>query len=141
MTYAVAPALQAALYARLVSDPALAALVGPHVYDALPPGLAPSLYVALGPETARDRSDRTGRGAEHDMAVAVATDAQGFAQAKAAAAAACDALLAAPLTLSRGRVVALRFLRAEARRGGPAGEGREITLLFRARVEDGPARP
>jgi hypothetical protein len=141
MTYAVAGALQAALHGRLAADPALAALVGPHVHDALPPGPVPPLYVALGPETARDRSDRTGRGADHDVAIAVVTDAQGFAQAKAAAAAVSDALLRAPLTLARGRVVTLRFLRAEARRTGPPGERREIALTFRARVEDDPAQP
>lgn len=138
MTYALAGALQAALHGRLSADPALTALVGPHVHDALPPGPVPPLYVALGPETVRDRSDGTGRGADHDFSIVVATEAHGFARAKAAASAVCDALLRAPLTLSRGRVVALHFLRAQARRAGPAGERREIALVFRARVEDAP---
>lgn len=133
MTYAVAHALQAALYQRLADDAALAALVGPHVHDALPTGSIPPLLVALGPETARDRSDATGRGAEHDLAVIVLSDEGGFAAAKVAAAAACDAILAPGLALSRGRVVALHFLRASAAREGAR---RRIDLTFRARVED-----
>lgn len=134
MTYALAPALQAAVFARLAAHAPLAALVGPHVYDSLPPGTVPPLYVALGPEVARDRSDATDRGAEHDLAVAVVSEAQGFAQAKAAAAAVCDALLDADLALGRGRLVLLRFLRAQAAR--PSGGARRIDLTFRARVED-----
>lgn len=133
MTYAVAQALQAAVYGRLAAHAPLAAVVGPHVYDAVPPGLLPPLYVALGPETARDRSDGTGRGAEHDFAVTVVADTAGFAQAKAAASAISDALLGPVPTLARGRVVALRFLRATAAR---RGEARQIDLFFRARVED-----
>lgn len=135
MTYAVAQALQAAVYQRLAAYPPLAALVGPHVYDAVPPGLMPSLYVALGPETARDRSDATDRGALHDFAVSVVSEAAGFSTAKAAAAAISDALLGASLALARGRVVSLRFLRAQAARRGAEGT-RQIDLVFRARVED-----
>ena len=78
---------------------------------------------------------RGDRGAEHDLAVAVVSEAQGFAAAKAAAAAVCDALLDADLALGRGRLVLLRFLRAQASR--PAGGARRIDLTFRARVEDG----
>lgn len=132
MTYALAPALQAAIYARLTADPALAALVGAHIYDALPPGILPSLYVALGPETARDRSDTTGAGAEHEVTVTVVTDRAGFATAKQAAAAVSDALHGADLTLARGTSVFCRFLRARAAR---SGEAREIVLTFRVRVD------
>lgn len=135
MTYALSRPLQAAIYARLASDPTLGALVGSHVYDQLPPGALPPLFVALGPEAARDRSDQTGRGTEHDLTVSVVAEAAGFSAAKEAAGAVSDALLGADLALSRGRLVNLRFLRAQARRR-EAGEGREITLIFRARVED-----
>ena len=135
MTYALAQPLQAAIYARLTSDEALGSLVGPHVYDQVPPGLLPTLYVALGPEQARDRSDQTGRGTEHDVVVSVVTDGAGFSAAKAAAAAVSDALLDVDLTLTRGRLVSLRFLRAQAARKG-AGDTRQIDLTFRARVED-----
>lgn len=133
MTYAISQPLQAALFQRLMADAPLAALAGEHIYDALPPGTLPPLYVALGPETARDRSDQTGRGAEHDVTVSVVTDAAGFAQAKAAAAAVSDALLHAALPLSRGHLVSIRFLRAQAAR---RGDTRQIDLIFRARVED-----
>jgi hypothetical protein len=135
VTYAVAQPLQAAIYTRLASDAALAALVGPHIYDQVPPGLLPTLYVALGPENARDRSDQTGRGTEHDVVVSVVTDGAGFSAAKAAAAAVSDALLGPTLTLARGHLVSLRFLRAQAARKGN-GETRQIDLIFRARVED-----
>ena len=135
MTYAIAQPLQAAIFQRLTSDEALTALVGPHIYDQVPPGLLPTLYVALGPEAARDRSDQTGRGTEHDVIVSVVTDGAGFSAAKAAAAAVSDALLGPMPPLARGRLVSLRFLRAQAARKGN-GETRQIDLTFRARVED-----
>ncbi|NAZ35520.1 DUF3168 domain-containing protein [Rubellimicrobium sp. CFH 75288] len=141
MTFALSHALQQAVFARLSADPALAALVGPHLYDALPPGPPPALYVALGPEEARDRSDATLRGAEHDFLVSVVSTAEGFAQAKAAAALVCDALLGAPPALGRGRCAFLAFRRATAQRRGPGGERREIALTFRARLEDAPPPP
>ena len=133
MTYAVSRALQTALFTRLSADPALTTLVGPHVYDAMPSGPRPHLYVALGPEVVRDRSDQTGRGADHDLAIAVVTDEPGFSRAKEAAAAISDALLHTGLPLARGRLVSLLFLRAQAAR---KGELRQIDLIFRARVED-----
>lgn len=137
MTYAPAAALQAAIFQRLSAFAPLQALVGPHVYDQVPPGPQPALLVALGPETARDRSDLTGRGSDHDFQVAVVAEAAGFASAKLAAAAVSDALIDANLALARGRLVSLRFLRAQARTR-ENGEGRQITLTFRARVEDLP---
>lgn len=135
MTYALSLPLQAAVYRRLAADPALQALVGAHVYDQLPPGAMPPLYVALGPEVSRDRSDQTARGSEHDLAVMVVAEAAGFASAKEAAAAVSDALSGAELALPRGRLLWLRFLRAQARRRDK-GEARQIDLVFRARVED-----
>ncbi|WP_210527516.1 DUF3168 domain-containing protein [Rubellimicrobium arenae] len=135
MTYALAQGIQAAIFRRLTSDAALRALVGDDVYDQVPPGFLPTLYVALGPEVARDRSDQTGRGTEHDVAVSVVCDGAGFSAAKAAAAAVSDAMLGPDLALDRGRVVWLRFLRAQALRKG-AGETRQIDLIFRLRVED-----
>ena len=136
MTYAASQGLQAALYARLVADAALGALVGGAVYDALPSGTPPAIYVALGPETVRDRSDATGRGAEHDFTISVVSDSAGFSAAKAAAAAVCDALTGAPLDLARGTLVALWFREARATRTGTA-ERRQVDLLFRARTDDG----
>ena len=134
MSYALALDLQKALHARLVTDPALAALVGGHVYDAMPPGKLPALFVVLGDETARDRSDATARGAEHDVTVSVISGGRSFAEAKAAAAAVSDALLAPGLALARGHLVSLHFRRASARRG-QRGRYRRIDLVFRARVD------
>jgi hypothetical protein len=135
MSYALAGALQAAVFARVSGDAVVAGLVGDAVYDAAPPGVLPSLYVTLGPEVVRDRSDKTGTGAEHEFTVSVLSDAAGFAAAKAVAGAVSDALAGASMTLSRGRLVGLWFLRAKAARVG-SGERRRIDLTFRARVED-----
>lgn len=82
MTYAFSPALQSAVYAELVADPGLTAILGTDIYDALPPGVLPSIYALIGPETVWDRSDMTGRGAEHDFTVLIVTDGAGFATAK-----------------------------------------------------------
>lgn len=136
MSYAIAGALQAAVYQHLLADPRVNALVGNAVYDALPAGDLPTVYVALGPENVRDRSDRDGAGAEHRFTVSVVTNASGYGIAKDVAGAVSDALVDAELGLSRGRLVGLWFARAQARRDGKAGRVRRIDLRFRARVED-----
>lgn len=135
MSYGVAAALQAAIYARLTGYAPLTLLVGTAIYDALPPGPLPVLYVVIGAETVRDRSDQTGRGADHEFTVSVVTDTAGFASAKAAAGAVSDALYNANLTLTRGSLVSLNFVRASAARTGTADQ-RQINLIFRARVAD-----
>ena len=135
MSYGVSSALQGAVYQRLQADAALAALVGGDIFDAAPPGVVPTIYVSLGPEDVRDRSDKTGRGADHDFTVSVVTTAAGFQSAKDAAAAVSDALVDAPLVLSRGSLVSLNFVRARAKRVQDA-DVRRIDLRFRARVED-----
>lgn len=136
MSYAMAGALQAAIYQLLAADTALTALVGDAIYDGLPSGSLPETYVSLGPEAVRDRSDREGAGAQHRVTISVVSAAQGFAAAKAAAAAVCDALADAAPVLERGRVVGIWFERARAQRTGSAGQARRIDLNFRARVED-----
>ncbi|MCA0961364.1 DUF3168 domain-containing protein [Salipiger bermudensis] len=133
MSYAMSAALQSAIYQRLAGDAALEALVGGHIYDAPPAGPLPGLYMTLGAETVRDASDADGHGAWHDLTLAVVSDAAGFQSAKEAAAAS-DALDDAPLALTRGRLVSLRFRRARARR--ESGGLRRIDMIFRARVED-----
>jgi hypothetical protein len=134
MSYAVAAALQGAVYQQLQSDPGLSVLVGDRVYDAVPKGRLPDLYVALGPERVKDASDKTGHGAWHEFAVSVISDDAGFQTAKEVSAAVCDALIDADLALDRGRLVALNFKRAVAQRER-AGR-RRVDLIFRARVED-----
>ena len=135
MSYAMAEALQGAIYQRIQGDAAATALIGDAVYDAVPSGTLPATYVVLGAEIALDRSDKSGSGAEHRLTISVISDVAGFATAKAVAVAISDALEGADLTLTRGRLVFLKFDRAVARREG-SGNTRRIDLRFRARVED-----
>lgn len=134
MSYAVAAALQAGVYRVLRDDAGVGDLVGNRIYDAVPKGRLPDLYIALGPEKASDASDKTGRGAWHEFAVSVISDDAGFQGAKDVSAAVCDALIDADFALDRGRLVALTFKRARAQRE-KAGR-RRVDLIFRARVED-----
>ena len=135
MSFGTANALQAAIYQHLQSDTALSALVGEAIYDEMPPGPVEGTYLSLGDGDVRDISDQTGGLAEHRPVVSVVSDAEGFALAKSAAAAATDALIDADLVLTRGRVVSLTFSKARARRVR-AGQVRRIDLTFRAIVED-----
>ncbi len=133
MSYGIAAALQEAVYGALTADTTVATLSGGAIHDALPRVPVPDLYVSLGPEQARDRSDKTGAGALHDFPVTVVTDGAGFHAAKVLAAAISDVLTGANLTLSRGQVVYLRFLRARARQ---RKDRRDIELWFRAHVDE-----
>lgn len=130
MSYGVAAALQAAVYQKLVAD-----LPGVAIHDALPVGTAPGTFVLIGPEEALDASDGSGAGAEHRFVISVISDATGFLQAKEIAVQISDALVEADLVLTRGRLVWLQFLKAQAKRL-EAGEARRIDLRFVARVED-----
>jgi Protein of unknown function (DUF3168) len=135
VSYAFAADLQAGIYARLAADDALAALVGAAVYDA-PPALTPEAtdYVTLGEETVRDYGTQTSDGAIHDFVVTAHSGRDGFDGVKRVAAAVCAALVDAPLVLAAGRLVALRFVRANAERGRAPGK-RRVTLRFRAIVD------
>lgn len=135
MSYAMSGALQAAVFAALSADATLGALVGAAIYDAVPSGALPDLYVRLGSETAEDASDGSGAGAVHRFNVSIITSTSGFARAKEAAAAVSDALHDADLVLSRGRLVSLRFVKAKAERIDEVS-ARRIDLTFRARVQD-----
>lgn len=130
MSYAAAAALQSAIYQRLTGFPAL---TGVAIYDAVPPS-ATGTFVLIGPEEARDQSDRSGAGADHQLVISVITDATGFLSIKTIAADISDALIGVPLVLTRGVLVQLLFLRASARRIAE-GETRRIDLTFRARVQ------
>ncbi len=135
MSYGVSAALQTAVYQALVGDAALGVLVGADIYDAFPSGMLPALYVALGPEVVKDRSDKTGGGATHEFTISVVTENAGFATAKQAAAAVSDALVDVDLALNRGTLIALNFFRAKAVRVGSADQ-RRIDLTFKAIVQD-----
>ncbi|PUB13129.1 DUF3168 domain-containing protein [Yoonia sediminilitoris] len=135
MSYGTSAALQLAVFQQMSNDPGLIALVGDAIYDALPSGPLPPLYVVLGTESARDASDKTGGGALFEFMITVVTETAGFASAKVAAAAVSDVLVDAPLQLNRGRLVSLNFYKAKAARVG-SGDVRQINLTFRARVAD-----
>ncbi len=135
MSYVMAEALQSAIYAKLQEDAGVTSLIGGAVYDQVPAGELPETYVSLGAETVLDRSDLSGAGAEHRMTISVVSEAAGFSGPKAVAVAICDALAGGELSLSRGRLVFLKFDRATAKRVG-SGNTRRIDLRFRARVED-----
>ena len=135
MSYAMSAALQGAVYQHLIADATLGGLIGANVFDAVPSGQVPDTYVSLGPELVRDRSDKSSAGAEHEFTVTVYTTEAGFEGAKDVAAAICDALVDASLSLSRGHLVAMNFFKAHAVRDRK-GSGRRIDLKFRARVED-----
>ena len=134
MTYAVSAALQTAVYQALQNDVALAALVDGAIFDGVPPGVLPALYVALGPERVSEAGDSTGDGAVHDFTVSVVSQNAGFLGAKQAAAAISDTLHDATLSLNRGTLVGLWFRKAVATR--ETDGRRRIDLSFRARVED-----
>ncbi|MEM8822175.1 MAG: DUF3168 domain-containing protein [Pseudomonadota bacterium] len=133
MTYALGESLQMAVYSRLAGDSELDNLVDGAVFDAVPQA-APELFVALGPEKVQGRGDATALGAVHDLRVSVVTARDGFLAAKTVAARVSD-LLRETLPMARGRMVSMRFLKAQARRD--EGEGtRRIDLWFRARLDD-----
>lgn len=135
MSYGIASALQAAVFQSLSNDPSVTGLVGSAIYDALPSGTLPALYIVLGSEEVRDASDKSGGGALHEFTITVVTESAGFSSAKVLAAAVSDALVDAPLTLTRGALVSLNFYKAKAARVG-TGDMRQINLIFRARVAD-----
>lgn len=130
MSYAASAALQTAVFQTLSAAPAMS---GVAIYDAVPPSPA-GTFVLVGPEEVRDASDKSGAGAEHQIVVSVISDGTGFLAAKTIAAAISDLLVGASLTLTRGTLVSLLFLRASARRIDE-GEVRRIDQIFRARIE------
>lgn len=135
MSYATAPALQTALYQLISADAELQTLLAGAIYDAIPPATPPATYLLIGAEEAVDASDKSGRGAEHRLRLSVVTNATGFLAAKQVAARLCDLLADATPPLARGRVVAIWFDRAEARKL-EGDQTRRIDLRFRARIED-----
>lgn len=135
MTYATSEALQAAIYIELTGSSEITAAVGGNIFDALPSGALPSLYIALGEEKTRDHSTKTTSGALHDIDVNIHGDVAGFQTVKALAALVCDALIDADLVLSRGVLTRLHFKFARARKG-VSPDQRVINLTFRACVMD-----
>lgn len=135
MSYGVSQALQSAVYAALAGHPALGAIVGSAIFDAVPAGAAPDLYVALGPEDVAARQDSSGSVTQHRLIISVVGRSDGFALLKSAAGAVSDCLDGASPALDRGQLVALDFQKARARKSDRNRE-RRIDLWFRAIVED-----
>ena len=139
MSYAAGAALQAAIYRQLREDADLNALVGDAIFDAMPVDAPAGVFVSLGPEDVTDLGDMGAGGARHDLIVTVASGSDagaGFGAVKQAAVAVADALEDADLALTRGRLAALRFLRAKARKVDN-GVARQVDLTFRARIDFG----
>ncbi|MFN3274903.1 MAG: DUF3168 domain-containing protein [Paracoccus sp. (in: a-proteobacteria)] len=139
MSYGASAALQAAVYLHLRDDAALAGLVGDAIFDAMPVAAPAGVFVTLGPEDVRNAGDVSAGGSRHDFVVSVLSgndQAVGFAMVKQVAARVADLLDEGQLTLSRGRLAGMWFLRAVARRMDN-GAARQVDLTFRARVDLG----
>ena len=134
MSYQSAVALQQALFDTLTGDAVLTGLLPGGVHDAPPPGTPQGTYGVIGVEEAIDRSDISGPGSEHRVAIAIVSDAPGFMVAKNAAARIGQLLPDTQPALSTGRIVAIWFHQARARRV-EGGAVRRIDLTFRVRVE------
>lgn len=139
MSYGMAWALQEALYQRLSTATATAALLGGRIYDAAPQDESAlprdAVYATLGDEDVDDWSTATDAGAEHLVTITVHAPQPGFAAAKRAAAAISDTLLAGSLSPARGRVISVNFVDARTKRT----EGhrlRQIRMRFRVVLED-----
>ena len=135
MTYAISDALQQAVYQTL-----LAIRLSPPWWaqTSMTPcqrGACRSPMSALDLKEVQEASDKDGAGARHELTISVVTDTSGFQLAKEVAGAICDALIDAQLSLNRGHLVGLWFLRAKAARSN-SGTSRRIDLTFRARVQD-----
>lgn len=140
MTYALAWPLQQSIFAHLAADLGVSALLGGAIYDAPPHASdgADDVYAVLGDERVSPWADRDADGAAHEFTISIHAADRGFASAKQAAGAVCDALIDADLPLSRGVVVGVFFLGAATAREDQ-GASRRIDLRFRILVEDAPA--
>ncbi len=136
MSYALAAALQEAVFAALADSAEVAAEVGGRIYDAPPhadgPAAGPGVYVTLGDERVEAFGAEGLRGAVHEIEISVHGGAEGYAAVKRAAAAVAAALEAPPAP-SVGRVATADFTGARARRTKDGG--RRVDLRFRYRVE------
>ncbi|MEP5760311.1 MAG: DUF3168 domain-containing protein [Litoreibacter sp.] len=135
MSYRFSTALQTAVFEALRNDANITNLVGDAIFDAEPGGTLPSIYITLGSEQVRARSDTLVVGALHEFVISVITDAPGFASAKAVGVAVGEVLVDAELVLDRGTLVSLRFYKARSVRIGN-GKKRRIDLTFRAQISD-----
>jgi hypothetical protein len=126
--------LQKAIYAALVADvPLVALLGGERVYDDVPRGAA-FPYVTFGAGVTRDWSTGTEMGAEHMLTLRAWSKAGGTREVHLVLEAVRTALHEAPLTLSGYRLVTLRHEQTDAARDTD-GETFYGTARFRAVTE------
>lgn len=108
-------ALQKAVYATLLADAGVGAVIGDRVYDAAPRDTA-FPYVTLGDIATSDWSTGSEAGAEHRVTLHAWSRGRGKAECAAILGAIEAALHDAALTLDGHTLVNLRFLAAEMRR-------------------------
>lgn len=129
--------LQKAIYASLVADAPLVAVLGAaRVYDDVPRAAA-FPYVTFGPGTTRDWSTGTEAGAEHLVTLRAWSKAGGEKQVHEILEALRAALHEAALTVSGHRLVSLRHEVSDMLRGGD-GETYQGIARFRAVTEPAP---
>ncbi len=117
MSYGGFRALQAAVYQHLGADTALAGLVGAAIYDAMPAGhAARALRDAGAGEGARPLGRQRARAPSTNSPSASCPMAAASRRPRPRRRRCRDALVDAPLTLARGRLVCAAF---PARHGGP----------------------
>lgn len=135
MSYAMSAPLQTAIFERLNGDERLFGKIDGALFDAVPAGLAPDIYVIIGEEDVRDRSDKSAAGAWHDLTISVVSEVTSFRAAKEVAGLIAEVLDGPAPEMTRGRIVGVWFLRARARRVG-TGNRRQVDLRYRVQVED-----
>jgi hypothetical protein len=135
VSYAASAALQKAIFGHLQAANRPSDWDEIPIVDALDQGLVPDTYISIGPETVRQASTKTSRGAEHRITIAVTSASGGFYRLKEIAGWVCEHLDGTRPNLPIGTLCALEFLRAQARRG-PTGAARSIDLSFRAIIHD-----
>jgi len=108
-------ALQKAIVAALIADPATGALVGDRIYDA-PPRDSAFPYVTLGDTTATDWSTGDTQGQEHRVTVLAWSRERGKRECHEIVEAVRAALHDAALTLDGQALANLRFEFADVRR-------------------------
>ena len=126
-------ALQKAVYAALVADDSVGALIGDRIYDGAPRN-AVFPYVTIGNATVSDWSTSSEDGAEHRLTLDVWSRAHGKSECHAIAEAIRAALHDAALALDGHALVNLRFEGADIARD-PDGITLHGRLRFRAVTE------
>ena len=135
MSFFGSTALQAAVYDRLSNDTVMVSLVGSDIYDVLPSGTIPDIYVTIGDERVKDASDSTGDAVRVEFDVSVVSRSGGFQAAKSTGYAIINALVSTPMTLTQGHLAGLWFLKTTAKRTGDP-EVRRLDLTFKGFVQD-----